>query len=86
MQLSLIKRECQISPVDEVNFNPIVYFTVSEERVPSFDVLLKHFQGRTALVALVVLEVSCSLQCQIQPPCKADAPQLCRAPEAVAGC
>lgn len=86
MQLSLIKQECQISPVDEVNFNPIAYFTVSEERVPSFDVLLKHFQVRTAPVALVVLEVSCSLQCQTQPPCEADAPQLCRASEAVAGC
>ena len=87
MQLALIKQDSRISPVDEINSNPIAYFTVSEERIQSFYVLLKHFQLRTtAPVALVVLEVSCSLQCQTQPPCKADAPQLCRAPKAAARC
>lgn len=87
MQLTLIKQDCQVSPVDEVNSNPIAYFMVSEERIQSFYVLLKHFQMRTtAPVAPVVLEVSVSLQCQTQPRCKADAPQLCRAPKAVAKC
>lgn len=33
MQLSLIKPDCQISPVDAVDSNPIAYFTVSKERI-----------------------------------------------------
>jgi len=36
MQLFFIKQGCQLSPVDEVNSNPIAYFTVSEEKNPKF--------------------------------------------------